>query len=234
MALLEENNWENHLGKLPSYEEYKKLDAVDIKDYSDGFCEKDLGSPKKEDKELCYKVSKHLKILSGLSGDKLKHGCFYFQYWFYDQIRKHYSTGNTINNETVSGKLFDLVQLKIDKSSNLLPCKCYVFVTPEGGKEEKDLHDYFENHKYIDCTKSDKPTCEKYVRYVTYIDKLFKKKEDNCCDYDELYEDSCEPYIKCENETRPDGLLTKLKSDLKTLEAKEKEVPKAGGGGDAQ
>ncbi|KMZ93723.1 hypothetical protein PVMG_05307, partial [Plasmodium vivax Mauritania I] len=233
-SLLPENNWEKHLEKLSSYEEYKKLDAVDINDYSDDFCVKKLGSTKKEDIELCNKVSKHLERLSGLSDDKIQHGCFYFQYWLYDQVRKKYSAGNQFNNKAVSDKFFDLVQLKIDKSPKLQSCKCYESGKPEEWKEEKDLHDYFENHKNIDCTKSDKPTCEKYVSYVTYIDKLFKKKEDFCCDDDELYEDVCKPYMKCEYETRPEDLLPKLKKDLKALEAKEKEVPKAGGGGDAQ
>ncbi|CAI7721636.1 PIR protein [Plasmodium vivax] len=233
-SLSEENNWEKHLEKLSSYEEYKKLDAVDISGYSDDFCVKKLGSTKKEDIELCNKVSKHLERLSGISDDKIKHGCFYFQYWFYDQVRKKYSAGNQFNNKAVSDKFFDLVQLKIDKSSNLKPCKCYVSGTPEGWKEEKDLHDYFENHKDIDCTKSDKSTCKKYVSYVTYIDKLYQNKEYDCCEDDELYDDNCEPYINCKSKYRTQDLLTKLKSDLKTLEAKEKEVPKAGGGGDAQ
>ncbi|SCA83776.1 VIR protein, partial [Plasmodium vivax] len=183
------------------------LDAVDIKDYSDGFCEKDLGSPKKEDIELCNKVSKHLERLSGISDDKIKHGCFYFQYWFYDQVRKKYSAGNQFNNKAVSDKFFDLVQLKIDKSSNLKPCKCYVSGTPEGWKEEKDLHDYFENYKDINCTNSDKTTCETYVRYVTYINNLFQNKEYNCCDDEDV-------------------LLPKLQKELKALEAKPAEAPK--------
>ncbi|VVA00206.1 PIR protein [Plasmodium vivax] len=98
-SLSEENNWE-----------YIKLDNEDIKGYSDDFCVKKLESTKEEDIALCNKVSKHLKRLSGISNDdNRKQGCFYFQYWFYDQIRKQYSTGNTINNKSVSGKLFDLV-----------------------------------------------------------------------------------------------------------------------------
>ncbi|KMZ81220.1 hypothetical protein PVIIG_02702 [Plasmodium vivax India VII] len=233
MALSEENNWEKHLEKLPSYKEYKKLDDLDIKDYSDDFCVKKLGSPKKEDIELCNKVSKHLKTLSGLPDNDRKHGCFYFQYWFYDQISKKYSADNKFNNKTVSDKFFDLVELKIGEFPNLQSCKCYVSGTPEIWKEEKDLHDYFENYKDINCTNSDKTTCKKYVSYVTYIDKLFQNKEYNCCYEDELWEDVCKPYMKCEYETRPGDLLPKLKEQLKALEAKEKEVPKAVGGGDA-
>ncbi|EDL42681.1 variable surface protein Vir12-like [Plasmodium vivax] len=213
--------------------EYKKLDDLDIKDYSDNYCEKDLGSPKKEDKELCNKVSKHLKRLSGISNnDDRKHGCFYFQYWFYDQISKKYSADDKINNKQVSDKLFDLVATTILKSPNLEPCRCYESGTPSIWKEEKDLHDYFKNYKDINCTNSDKTTCEKYVRYVTYIDKLFQNKEDTCC-YDEDVESFCEHYINCNNKYRPDGLLTKLQTELKALDAKVKEVPKAVGGEDA-
>ncbi|VUZ97238.1 PIR protein [Plasmodium vivax] len=113
-------------------------------------------------------------------------------------------------------------------------CRCYNSGTPEEWKGEKDLHDYFKNYEDINCTNSNKSTCEKYVRYVTYIDKIFKNKEDTCCYDDELFLDVCEPYMKCEYETRPEDLLPKLKEQLKALEAKIAEVPKAGGGGDAQ
>ncbi|EDL42695.1 variable surface protein Vir12-related [Plasmodium vivax] len=233
MALLPENNWEKHLENLPSYKEYIKLDNEDIKDYSDDFCVKKLESTKEEDIALCNKVSKHLKRLSGLPDNERKHGCYYFQYWLYDQISKKYSADNKINNKQVSDKLFDLVATTILKSPNLEPCRCYESGTPSVWKEEKDLHDYFKNHKDIDCTKSDKPTCEKYERYVTYINKLYEIKEYDCCDDDDLLDPLCEPYINCKSQYRPDDLLTKLKKDLKALEAKEKEVLKAVGGGDA-
>ncbi|GAB70060.1 CYIR protein [Plasmodium cynomolgi strain B] len=226
MALLPENDWEKHLEKLPSYEEYKKLDDVDIKVYSDDYCVKDLGSLKEEDKTFCNKVSKHLKSLSGLSDKDRKHGCFYFQYWFFDQISKKYSANNKINNKPVSDKLFDLVALKIRESPNLESCRCYESGTPEVWKEEKDLHDYFENYKNINCTNSDKLTCEKYVRYVTYINKLFQSKEYDCCNDDELDLVSCEPYIKCEYETRPNDLLQELQKQLKAIEEKQRKFLK--------
>ncbi|KNA02217.1 hypothetical protein PVNG_05540 [Plasmodium vivax North Korean] len=227
MALLPENNWEKHLKDLPSYKEYIKLDNEDIKGYSDNYCEKDLGSTNAEDKALCNKVSKHLKRLSGISNnDDRKHGCFYFQHWFLDQIRKKYSADNKINNKPVSEKLFDLVATNIAKYSNMESCRCYNSGTPEEWKGEKDLHDYFKNYEDINCTNSNKSTCEKYVRYVTYIDKIFKNKEDTCCYDDELFLDVCEPYMKCEYETRPEDLLPKLKEQLKALEAKIAEVPK--------
>ncbi|VVA00355.1 PIR protein, partial [Plasmodium vivax] len=187
MALLPENNWE-----------YIKLDNEDIKGYSDNYCEKDLGSTNAEDKALCNKVSKHLKRLSGISNnDDRKHGCFYFQHWFLDQIRKKYSADNKINNKPVSEKLFDLVATNIAKYSNMESCRCYNSGTPEEWKGEKDLHDYFKNYEDINCTNSNKSTCEKYVSYVTYIDKLFQNKEFICCDYEDV-EPVCERYIKCE------------------------------------
>ncbi|KMZ96185.1 hypothetical protein PVNG_05846 [Plasmodium vivax North Korean] len=226
MALLPENNWEKHLKDLPSYKEYIKLDNEDIKGYSDNYCEKDLGSTNAEDKALCNKVSKHLKRLSGISNnDDRKHGCYYFQYWLYDQISKKYSADNKINNKQVSDKLFDLVATTILKSPNLEPCRCYESGTPSVWKEEKDLHDYFKNYEDINCTNSDKTTCKKYVSYVTYIDKLFQNKEFICCDYEDV-EPVCERYIKCEDDTRPEELLPKLQKELKALEAKPAEAPK--------
>ncbi|GAB69669.1 CYIR protein, partial [Plasmodium cynomolgi strain B] len=217
---------EKHLEKLPSYEEYKKWDDIDIKGYSDNYCENDLKSTKEEDKTFCYKVSKHLKRLSGLSDNDRKHGCFYFQYWFLDQLRKRYSSDNKFNNKPVSDKLFDIVADIIKKRySNLGFCQCnQIFLFPKDWKEEKDLYDYFENHKDIKCNDSDKSKCEKYVKYVTYIKTLYEQNYERCCD-NEWSEEPCKPYFKCEDTFSPQKLLNQLATELQKLGEKQ-EAPR--------
>ncbi|KMZ95135.1 hypothetical protein PVMG_06002 [Plasmodium vivax Mauritania I] len=111
------------------------------------------------------------------------------------------------------------------------PCKCYESGYPDVWKEEKHLHDYFENHKDIKCSNSDKSMCEKYIQYVTYINTLFEEKVDKCCDGEDLDEYGfCEPYFNCENKYSPQDLLTHLKRELQSLD-KKVEAPHDGGTG---
>ncbi|KMZ86140.1 variable surface protein Vir 12 [Plasmodium vivax Brazil I] len=231
MAASTGNSWDEALLHLPAYQKYKQFDSVDISKETISECNA-LGSNEESDKTLCKKVAQNLTKLSTLKGDELKNSCYYFQHWFYEQIAKTYYDGKDKNKKYhVGEKLFDIIALFISKYSKLEPCRCNVFGKPEDWKEEKYLHTYFENHQDINCSNSSKDRCEKYIKYVTYIDSLFPEKEDKCCDGEELIEYVfCEPYFKCESTYNPKDLLKKLQKELQSL-GKEPEVPRDGGTG---
>ncbi|VUZ96662.1 PIR protein [Plasmodium vivax] len=231
MAASTGNSWDEALLHLPAYQKYKEFDSVDISKETTSQCN-NLGSNEESDKTLCKKVAQNLTKLSTLKGDELKNSCYYFQHWFYEQIAKTYYDGKDKNKKYHIGEqLFDIISLYILKNSKLEPCRCNVFGKPEDWKEEKYLHTYFENHQDINCSNSSKDRCEKYIKYVTYIDSLFPEKEDKCCDGEELIEYVfCDPYFKCESTYNPKDLLKKLQKELQSL-GKEPEVPRDGGTG---
>ncbi|CAI7717593.1 PIR protein [Plasmodium vivax] len=232
MALSPESNWVDVLQNLPSHKEYEKFDKVDIKNENSNHCN-NLGSKDEGDKTFCKKTVQNLNQLSALKDDEnLENSCYYFQHWFFDNIAKKYYDGDERgNNYPVAEKLYNIISKITPVSSKMEPCKCYESGYPDVWKEEKHLHDYFENHKDIKCSNSDKSKCEKYIQYVTYINTLFQERVDKCCDGEDLDEYGfCEPYFKCENKYSPQDLLTQLKKELQEL-GKKAEAPRDGGTG---
>ncbi|KMZ95211.1 hypothetical protein PVMG_05129 [Plasmodium vivax Mauritania I] len=230
--LLQHKSQVEVLQNLPSYKEYEKLDKVDIKNEKSNHCN-DLGNADEVDKTLCKQIVQNLSQLSALKDDEnLENSCYYFQHWFFDNIAKKYYDGDERgNNYPVAEKLYNIVSKITSVSSKMEPCKCYESGYPDVWKEEKHLHDYFENHKDIKCSNSDKSMCEKYIQYVTYINSLFAEKVDKCCDGEDLDEYGfCEPYFNCENKFSPQALLTQLKRELQSLD-KKVEAPHDGGTG---
>ncbi|GAW79027.1 variable surface protein [Plasmodium gonderi] len=223
MALLPENKWEEKLPDLPSYKEYKKFD-VDTADYNNDFCAKLEGNT--SDKTLCNKIAKNLSILKSENDKKKqKERCHYFQHWFQDQISlKYYERKDTHNDNPVAGKLFDLVSDAILNHNIDQGCRGNFFGRASTWKEDKDLHDYFYNFEYIQKNKSNKKDCKNYVDYVTYIDKLYIPKEEDCCDEDYMYDQYCAPYIKCGHKYNTETLLDELKTELASLRNKEDQV----------
>ncbi|VUZ99802.1 PIR protein [Plasmodium vivax] len=233
MALSPDNNWEKNLPDLPSYKKYTELDNVNISGDDNDYCKKSLESSEEGDKKFCNKIAKNLSILKNEKDtQKRTYNCYYFNHWLYDNIGKKYYDGNTKGKKVkVSEKLLDFVSLANSEHILIPSCKGNIYGKPEEWKEEKDLHDYFENHKDIKCNSSDKSKCEKYVNYVTYIKTLYEDKKEDCCEDDVLYEYGyCEPYFKCENKYNPQNLLTELKKELQEL-GKKAEAPRDGGTG---
>ncbi|VVA00060.1 PIR protein [Plasmodium vivax] len=228
MALSEANNWEKHLPDLPSYKKYTELDNVVISGDGNKYCKENLGSTDEVDKTFCNKIAKNLSILKDENDmQKRKYGCYYFNHWLYDNIGKKYYKGNAKGEkDNVSQNLFNFASLAILQHIKVSSCNGNTFGNPEGWKEDKDLHDYFENYEEIKCNDSDKSKCEKYVNYVTYIKTLYEKNEERCC-YEEGF---CEPYFKCENKYNPQNLLTKLQKELQSLD-KKVVAPREGGAG---
>ncbi|GAW79406.1 variable surface protein [Plasmodium gonderi] len=218
------NDWEKSLLDFPSHKKYEELDNVDITD-SHNYCISNLGDGDEEDKRLCNKIVINLKLLKNEKDkDKQKRDCYYFQHWFHDQIKKKYYIGtNTHMNNYAAGKLFDLVSSVVPGYNIDKACNVYYLGDAKGWKEERDIHDYFENLEYIKCSNFDKSRCEAYVNYVTYIDNLYQKKIHRCCDEKETYFFPCNSSIKCGDEYNPKILLEKLKKDLESMDTKKKE-----------
>ncbi|SBS94027.1 PIR Superfamily Protein [Plasmodium ovale curtisi] len=229
MALLKENEWEEKLQDLPAYKIYNEFNREEnTPDYKD-FC-KSLGLGDVEAERLCEKTSRILKELSSISiSEEWTKRCHYFQHWFYDQIRKKFSTGdNNIARKPIANKLFRALEIINSKYSLNRHCLCYSFRKVEELKEEKDLHDYFKNHSSINCNDSDINRCEKYHDYVTYIKKSYDyfNVDEECCFFGNNLDDTCRHYFKCENDYNPSDLLAKLNEEIEKLKKKSEKADK--------
>ncbi|GAW84060.1 variable surface protein [Plasmodium gonderi] len=220
-----ESKYENILPNLPSYKKYKELDNVDISNYNQKYCN-DLERSNEEDKTLCTKIAKNLSILkSEINREKKKHGCHYFQHWFHNKIsKKYYNINDKVNNNFVAGKLFNFVSIVSLSNLEEPDCNGYTYGYPKLWKEEKDLHDYFENYGNINSLDLDKETCEKHIRYVTYIKEIYEQKIHNCCE-DEDLGNLCTSYMKCDDKYKPNDLMEKLNKKLEELSEQDEEVP---------
>ncbi|GAW79403.1 variable surface protein [Plasmodium gonderi] len=214
MERLDKINWQHELfTNFPTYKKYDEFDKVNIINYDHDYCKK-LENFSEDEKFFCKQITKHLEELSAKQNRELKNDCFYFTYWFYDKIGKKYYKDNKIKNKNVSDQLFNIVALLIKRYPNLEPCRCYESGNPEKWNEEKVMHDYFENYQFIKSNKCDKSNCEIYLRYLTYINKIydiFYYKDFGCCDYD-IMPSYCEPYFNCDDKYDPSDLLKTIKS----------------------
>ncbi|CAG9480892.1 unnamed protein product [Plasmodium vivax] len=231
MAFLPENNWEKILPDLPAYKKYKELDNVDISGKSNDYCINYLGRSDGEDRKFCNQIAKNLKKIS-IEDDPVerRYSCNYFRQWFHDNIGKRYYVGNEKGEKIhVSDSLFNFVSAANIKYIKDSACNGDTFGDPEEWKEEKDLHDYFINFNHIKCNDYDKDKCEKYVDYVTYINRIYQKKIGKCCDEDDLGNLFCIPSIKCGAQYQPYKLLIALNQSLLSLgkkrEAALRQVP---------
>ncbi|GAW84381.1 variable surface protein [Plasmodium gonderi] len=183
------------------------------------WCIKHLGSTNEEDIKLYNKIAIFFKSLKDeLDKEVKKRGCYYFRHWLQDKIsKKYYHRKNIAKNNPVAEKLFDFVSSDSTSLINEPACSGNTYAYPKDWKEEKELHDYFENYEYIKCDNSDKIACEKYVHYVNYIDSIYKENFERCCDEEDFFGLKCDPYFKCENMYKPGDLLNKLKIQLELI-----------------
>ncbi|GAB69676.1 CYIR protein [Plasmodium cynomolgi strain B] len=202
---------------MPAYQKYKKLGEVDITDFNNDECNK-LEDSDDGDKRLCNQVMKNLSILKDKQGKEQKDGCFYFQNWLHDQIKGKYYNGKVQSSKySIANRLFDFVAEDILLNGISEACKGNSFGNPETWKKEKDLHDYFENFENIKCKDSDRDECEKYVKYVTYIQPMYEGKTDEWC-YEGELDPLCNLPIKCDDKYDTKGLVAELKKTSTSLD----------------
>ncbi|SBT82980.1 PIR protein [Plasmodium ovale] len=210
MASSGENEWEDLLSDLPSYEKYKSFDETNgIDDIVD--C-KSLENEEERINTFCKLMARNLRELATIGNNhNRQERCYYLQHWIYYKIRKMFVTDSNYNqNMAVVNKIKDVAQ-KINYSLlNRIPCGVLFYNDITSWKEEKDLHDYFKSFEYINCNMSDKNKCQKYKEYVTYIKKLYETyKPDECCFYGES-DNECSHYFNCKEIYNPSDLLPKL------------------------
>ncbi|GAB65365.1 VIR-like CYIR protein [Plasmodium cynomolgi strain B] len=143
--------------------------------------------------------------------------CILLKYWVYDQIKKFNKNGKKdIDVFVLTEKLRKLqYTIRNEESVNF---ECYDDYSDyfSNWEEEKALYEYFVNFKeIIDSSKPDNTGENKYIPYIQYIVKLYKKKttEEGCCNT--KCHHPCDHYFNCDPEYDPENLLLKLKAKEK-------------------
>ncbi|GAW84504.1 variable surface protein [Plasmodium gonderi] len=198
---------------LPSYKRYNEMNKEENLMDINGECVK-LGLNNNNIIKFCKRIVTFLIEASTIPWHEQKSYCYFFHHWFFDNIRKFYCAEN-INNKQVVDKLIGMVSSLSSKYSIDSSCNCAFSGTPLVWKEEKDLHDYHVNFKYINCNNENEKKCEKYVEYITYIKSIYEKKEN----FDPLKfkQDFCYAYIDCDYDFNPNILLNILEAKLQII-----------------
>ncbi|GAW84593.1 variable surface protein [Plasmodium gonderi] len=217
-----QREWEDELQDLPGYSTYKEFNSIENTTNDNGICKR-YNISDKEALKFCQKATSIVRHLPSIEDDAArKDRCYYFQHWFYDQIRRKFNnSGKNISSTTNASNLFKVLKEINSKEMKGKPCACYDTAEAYDVKEEKDLHDYFKNHANFDCKNKNKYKCQKYYYYITYINGLYEKYIDESGDYSCCYagsvEDECRSYFNCDDTFNPKHLLPKLESELERL-----------------
>ncbi|VUZ96296.1 PIR protein [Plasmodium vivax] len=183
-----------------------------------------------KDAKICAKIVSNLKKLSTIKnvGDTHADRCSNLTYWTYDIIMNELNSNTKKFIESnISRQLTDIIfrlNKELKKNEN---CIYYIEGNFSQWREEKDLHDYFENNKTFIQKISDNAKNAKYCEYIDYISNLYKKYMNKCCTCysrpEYVCEEHCPKFFKCNREFFPIHLLHKLECKDDVSLQKEKE-----------
>ncbi|SBT55852.1 PIR Superfamily Protein [Plasmodium ovale wallikeri] len=228
------NIYEDILKDFSEYGKYKKLDEQPIdKTVCTKYCEKCITLDEKYPgiKAFCAKMASNLKNLYSIQnmGGTHLNRCSHLTYWSYDKIMNtlNSSVHNTVD-ESISSELYNIM-LQIN---SLLPAHEKCIYSFHGNfpkwKEEKDLHDYFENYDSLINVSSYNDTKGKHCNYVNYIYGLYKRHITDCCkcynDPNVSCDNECPNYFKCDKKYVPNNLLTKFQCQGEKSSKEEKNI----------
>ncbi|SBT58535.1 PIR Superfamily Protein [Plasmodium ovale wallikeri] len=180
--------WAKILTELPLVKKYKELDNAVDQDSYNSECRTILSSYRSYSDVcgLCIKFARNFKKLSQILKDETynnKKRCGYLNLWLFDEIRKTINTRDTVLDKEGIISKFREVWANINSTARF---KCaYEYYSSiyslEEWKELKDLYDYFEHNGAIKSIISeDKPKCQQYIPYVTYINRIYEEYKDKC------------------------------------------------------
>ncbi|SBT55707.1 PIR Superfamily Protein [Plasmodium ovale wallikeri] len=224
---------EGVLKNFTKYKLYEKLneqivDKTMCTEYCNEFNSNDVQN--ESIKLLCTQMATNLKNLATIKdmGENYFNRCSYLTYWTYEQIVNLFKKNEKKNVEESITSMLNNVMLRVN---NILPdhekCIYYFNGNFEEWKEEKDLHDYFENYNSLNAIKFDENTKEMHCKYINYIYNLYTKHIMECCtcysNSNFSCKEKCPKYFKCNNKYFPNNLLSRFKCiDEISIENKEK------------
>ncbi|SBT83448.1 PIR protein [Plasmodium ovale] len=217
------DDWEETLNPLTSYKVYEKLNNSSSFPGVCTYCT-NVTSVERKYKgitEFCCEMEKNLinlnKILDNIQ-DRTER-CRYFNFWFYYQIWKRFTSTQTIAHPESLISRLTYVWGDINNKLQLNECSFFYHdnISLDKWKEMKDLHDFFKNYNFIETnilTFGDK--CQSYKNYIEYNDRLYKKYHTECCI---SKKNNKENYFNCDEKYNPSNLLSKLRCEIYVRES---------------
>ncbi|SCO67917.1 VIR protein [Plasmodium vivax] len=215
------------LDKSSTQEKYKKLNDTDIDESNcTTYCAKLISLEGNNDsvQTLCAKMVTNLKTLHTKSdvGDTQKDRCSVLTHWTRYHVMNLFSKDPSSNqNKSLLKELNDAIfNVNEDIKERNNRCQYYLYGNWDDWKEEKYLHDYFENYDKIN-EYADKPHGDNrnnYCKYLSHINDLYKKYIKDCCMCfirpNLVCEEKCPKYFKCDPKYYPYNLISKLKCPI--------------------
>ncbi|SBT55162.1 PIR Superfamily Protein [Plasmodium ovale wallikeri] len=218
------------LKDTPSYILYKEFDEQvkdnEISSSCDIF-DKVEGDYKNDSKKICNQIVRNLKNLNTITSEiKPNKRCLHLKNWVYGKIWKMFIDKKDYKYvKSVIIKFMELQNNTVRKDKKHFCHYYFIFkdITElNAKKEEKDLHDYFENYSIIENNiSSNTVDKEKYIKYLEYIIRLYKRRKEywDCCDNWSGVDPLCQHYFKCDEQYDPHDLVAILngtnKEDIK-------------------
>ncbi|GAB69432.1 hypothetical protein PCYB_001800 [Plasmodium cynomolgi strain B] len=211
----------NILEMLSAHDKYEKLNNEIV---DDDICAKycEIPNSMEENKEavnlLLAKHATNFKKLSDILTDTSSDDrCSYLLYWTYEKMLSIFDRStDTSQNHYIINELNDTM-IKINRElTSDKRCSYFIGRNIYEWQKEKDMHDYFKNHKKIsECIEAENRNCNQYCAYLNYINDLYMNYINNCCVcYNNPNSDCsnmCPTYFKCKKDYYPPDLITKLK-----------------------
>ncbi|KMZ85864.1 hypothetical protein PVBG_03329 [Plasmodium vivax Brazil I] len=144
--------------------------------------------------------------------------CSFLTHWTRYHVMNLFSNNSSSNeNKSLLKELNDAIfNVNEDITDRNNRCQYYLYGNLGDWKEEKDLHDYFENYDKINENAGNhhEDTPNKYCKYLSQINNLYKKYIKDCCMCfirpKPGCEEKCPKYFKCEKKYYPYDLISKL------------------------
>ncbi|SBT51260.1 PIR Superfamily Protein [Plasmodium ovale wallikeri] len=226
------------LKDTPSYNLYEEFDSEVTEDTNNKYCTdlfKEQSNNNSESIKICKQIIKNFeKLYQNEIKTKANNRCLHYKNWVYQKIWELITTKSEYENAEKIIKKFMEIQTKknIPNKKDEKICHYYFnfkdFIELNAKKEEKDLHDYFKNYDFIETKVSpNTQEKEKYINYLKYIYKLYKRHKSgwNCC-HEYGVDPLCAHYFKCEVEYNPNDLIDVLNGTSKDdIRKKYKDIP---------
>ncbi|KMZ86086.1 hypothetical protein PVBG_05485 [Plasmodium vivax Brazil I] len=166
-----------------------------------------------ENKRLCARVAKYIKIKPSISNEKhLKdHHCNLLSYWIYEQLVRYYGDNFEETFHVFADILRVLSGLKYYFNDNKCELNSSIPIMPDRQKR-KELYEYcIDYEKILEMSKLSKDKCYKYYAHVQEKIGLYKKFQALCSPRDES---KCPDFFyKICDKRDPSVLLAQLKCD---------------------
>ncbi|SCA60784.1 Plasmodium vivax Vir protein, putative [Plasmodium vivax] len=174
-----------------------------------------------ENKRLCARVAKYIKIKPSISNEKhLKdHHCNLLSYWIYEQLVSYYGDNSNETFHVFADILRVLSGLKYYLNNNKCELNSSIPIIPDR-QEKKELYKYCIDYKTIlEKSKHRKDQCNEYYKYVQKKILLYKKYETFCSSSDKR---NCPDFYENCKKNDPKVLLDQLKCKDEMLNEKQK------------